>query len=62
MHLLAYVLHVTTSSVYDWRRIGRAASLGIAEWQPRLFRKVHPTPGGSEEGEEGLEWIINADM
>ncbi|KAL4811020.1 hypothetical protein BDV18DRAFT_155630 [Aspergillus unguis] len=30
------------------------------EWQPRLFRAVRAGPGGSEEGEEGLDWIINA--
>lgn len=30
------------------------------EWQPRLFRRVRGGPGGSEEGEEDLEWIINA--
>ena len=32
------------------------------EWQPRLFRRVHGGPGGEEEGEEELEWIINATM
>ncbi|KAF6808091.1 oxysterol binding protein [Colletotrichum sojae] len=30
------------------------------EWQPRLFRRVLGDPGASEEGEEELEWIINA--
>src|SRR6478609_11767007 len=30
------------------------------EWQPRLFRSVKGGPGGPEEGEEELEWIINA--
>ncbi|OHW95510.1 oxysterol-binding protein [Colletotrichum incanum] len=30
------------------------------EWHPRLFRSVEGGPGGSEEGEEELEWIINA--
>ncbi|KAL2857093.1 hypothetical protein BJY01DRAFT_231139 [Aspergillus pseudoustus] len=30
------------------------------EWHPRLFRAIHGEPGGSEEGEEGLDWIINA--
>jgi len=30
------------------------------EWHPRLFRRVKGGPGGSEEGEEELEWIINA--
>lgn len=32
------------------------------EWQPRLFRKVRGGPGGSEEGEEALDWILSADM
>lgn len=32
------------------------------EWQPKLFRKVHGGPGGSEEGEEDLDWILNANM
>ncbi|ORY66148.1 uncharacterized protein BCR38DRAFT_173840 [Pseudomassariella vexata] len=30
------------------------------EWHPRLFRRVRGGPGGQEEGEEDLEWIINA--
>jgi hypothetical protein len=30
------------------------------EWHPRLFRRVQGGPGGPEEGEEDLEWIINA--
>jgi len=32
------------------------------EWQPRLFRKVQGGPGGPEEGEEDLSWILRADM
>ena len=32
------------------------------EWQPKYFRKVRGGPGGSEEGEEDLDWILNADM
>ena len=32
------------------------------EWQPRYFRKVRGGAGGSEEGEEDLDWILNADM
>jgi hypothetical protein len=39
----------------------RRSELGV-EWQPRLFRKVRGGPGGSEEGEEDLDWILNADM
>ncbi|PHH50363.1 Oxysterol-binding protein-like protein OBPa [Ceratocystis fimbriata CBS 114723] len=32
------------------------------EWHPRLFRAVHDEPGSLEEGEDSLEWIINADI
>lgn len=32
------------------------------EWLPRLFRAVKSGPGEPEEGEESLEWIINAHM
>lgn len=32
------------------------------EWHPRLFRLVKGGPGGMEEGEEDLEWVINATM
>lgn len=32
------------------------------EWHPRLFRPVRGGPGGSEEGEEGLDFILNAHM
>lgn len=32
------------------------------EWTPRLFRRVRGGPGGSEEGEEDLEWIISGHM
>lgn len=32
------------------------------EWQPKLFRHVEARPGGREEGEEDLEWILNAEM
>ncbi|KAI9692618.1 MAG: hypothetical protein M1822_006849 [Bathelium mastoideum] len=31
-----------------------------AEWQPHLFRRVRGGPGGSEEGEENLDWVIDA--
>ncbi|KAK1148972.1 Oxysterol-binding protein OBPa [Aspergillus melleus] len=30
------------------------------EWQPNLFRRVQGGPGGVDEGEEDLDWIINA--
>lgn len=39
----------------------RRAEDGV-EWRPRLFRPVRGGPGGSEEGEEDLDWILNADM
>lgn len=32
------------------------------EWHPRLFRRVRGGPNGPDEGEEDLDWIINADM
>lgn len=39
----------------------KRAEEGI-EWQPQLFRAVRGGPGGSEEGEEDIDWIINAEM
>ncbi|KAI6712563.1 hypothetical protein JHW43_004881, partial [Diplocarpon mali] len=32
------------------------------EWHPRLFRAVKGGPGGPEEGEEDLDWILNANI
>jgi len=32
------------------------------EWQPKLFRRVQGGPGGSEEGQEDLDWILNAQL
>lgn len=32
------------------------------EWTPRLFRHVQGGPGGPDEGEEDLDWILNANM
>lgn len=32
------------------------------EWHPKYFRPVHGGPGGSEEGEEDLDWILDANM
>ena len=37
------------------------ANEGI-EWTPKLFRHVNGGPGGPEEGEEDLDWILNAKM
>ncbi len=39
----------------------RRAGEGI-EWHPRLFRAVKGGPGGPDEGEEDLDWILNANM
>lgn len=39
----------------------KRAEQGI-EWQPKLFRRVRSGPGESEEGEENLDWILNAEM
>lgn len=32
------------------------------EWHPRLFRQVQGGPVGLDEGEEDLDWILNATM
>ncbi|KAK3336414.1 Oxysterol-binding protein [Cercophora scortea] len=32
------------------------------EWNPKLFRRVKGGPSGPEEGEEDLEWILNAQI
>ncbi|TVY41250.1 Oxysterol-binding protein-like protein, partial [Lachnellula subtilissima] len=32
------------------------------EWVPRLFRPVQGGPGGIDEGEEDLDWILNANI
>ena len=32
------------------------------EWQPRYFRQIRGGPGGSEEGEEALDWILDSEM
>lgn len=32
------------------------------KWQPKLFREVQGGPGGPEEGEEALDWILDAHM
>ncbi|MCJ1258406.1 hypothetical protein MMC24_006239 [Lignoscripta atroalba] len=39
----------------------RRANEGV-EWHPRLFRRVQGGPGGPEEGEEDLDWILNANI
>ncbi|KAJ9157724.1 Oxysterol-binding protein-like protein OBPa [Pleurostoma richardsiae] len=49
------------TKVEDMQReeAAKRAQEGI-EWHPRLFRRVKGGPGGIDEGEEDLEWIINA--
>lgn len=32
------------------------------EWRPKLFRPVEAGPGGRDEGDEGLDWVLNAAM
>jgi oxysterol-binding protein-related protein 8 len=39
----------------------RRADEGV-DWRPRLFRRVNGGPGGSEEGEEDLDWILKGKM
>ncbi|OBT67616.1 hypothetical protein VE03_03789 [Pseudogymnoascus sp. 23342-1-I1] len=51
------------TAVEDMQRREAAARLADGlEWRPRYFREVRTGPGESEEGEEGLDWILNADM
>lgn len=51
------------SKIEDRQRdeTAKRAEQGI-DWQPKLFRRVQGGPGGHEEGEEDLDWILNADM
>ncbi|KAI9861403.1 MAG: hypothetical protein M1813_005300 [Trichoglossum hirsutum] len=48
------------SKIEDRQRVETAtrAADGI-EWKPSLFRPVHGGPGGPEEGDEDLDWILN---
>ncbi|KAF4637045.1 hypothetical protein G7Y89_g1046 [Cudoniella acicularis] len=39
----------------------RRAEDGV-EWHPRLFRHVKGGPGGPDEGDEDLDWILNANI
>jgi hypothetical protein len=32
------------------------------DWRPRLFRPVEGGPGGPDEGQEDLDFVINAKM
>jgi hypothetical protein len=51
------------SKIEDRQRVETAtrAADGI-EWKPSLFRPVHGGPGGPEEGDEDLDWILNTAM
>lgn len=51
------------SKIEDRQRdeTAKRAEQGI-EWHPKLFRPVEAGPGGSEEGEEALDWILDANM
>jgi hypothetical protein len=49
------------SAIEDMQRqeAAKRADDGL-DWRPRLFRAVKGGPGGPEEGEEDLDWIISA--
>ncbi|KIN04166.1 hypothetical protein OIDMADRAFT_40239 [Oidiodendron maius Zn] len=51
------------SKIEDRQRdeAAKRAEDGI-EWHPKLFRPIEGGPGGSEEGEEGLDFILNANI
>lgn len=51
------------SRIEDMQReeAAKRADEGV-DWHPRLFRRVRGGRGGSEEGEEDLDWIINANV
>jgi hypothetical protein len=51
------------SRIEDMQReeAARRADEGV-DWRPRLFRAVQGGPGGQDEGEEDLDWIISANM
>jgi hypothetical protein len=51
------------SRIEDMQReeAAKRADEGV-DWRPRLFRPVEGGPGGRDEGEEDLDFIINAKM
>ena len=51
------------SKIEDLQRdeASKRADEGV-EWHPTLFRRVHGGPNGPDEGEEDLDWIVNAQM
>lgn len=54
---------VEKTKIEDMQReeAAKRAQEGV-EWHPRLFRRVRGGHGAPDEGEEDLEWIINAQM
>ena len=50
------------SRIEDMQRDEAAKRGGEENWQPRYFRRVQGSAAGSEEGEENLDWILNAKM
>ncbi|KIW09145.1 uncharacterized protein PV09_00081 [Verruconis gallopava] len=51
--------HKTEIEERQRQEAAKRADEGI-EWRPRFFRPVRGGPGGPEEGEEDLDWIIHA--
>ena len=51
------------AKIEDRQRIEAAkrADEGL-DWRPKYFRRVRGGPNGPDEGEEDLDWIINARM
>lgn len=50
------------SKIEDEQRELATKRGGEESWKPRLFRAAQGGSGGSEEGEENLDWVINAKM
>ena len=48
--------------IEDQQRDEAAKRGGDEKWQPTHFRRVQGGAGGPEEGEENLDWVINAKM
>ncbi|KAL8343274.1 hypothetical protein RB598_004561 [Gaeumannomyces tritici] len=57
------VATIEKTKIEDMQReeAARRAQEGV-EWHPRLFRRVKGGQGAPDEGEEDLEWIINAQI
>lgn len=50
------------SKIEDEQRDLASKRGGEESWKPKLFRPVQGGAGGSEEGEENLDWIVNLRM